>query len=57
MEVNWHRPFRGGGMGPLQEEKMRMLRCEGLRFGREGRLAVSQDALWKFGAAEEDTDD
>ena len=50
---NWHRPFRGGGMGPLQEEKMRMLRCEGLRFGREGRLAVSQDALWKF---EEDTD-
>jgi methylated-DNA-[protein]-cysteine S-methyltransferase len=51
--VNWHRPFRGGGMGPLQDEKMRMLRCEGLSFGREGRLAVSQDVVWKF---EEDTD-
>ncbi|KAN0127706.1 hypothetical protein V8E53_014483, partial [Lactarius tabidus] len=22
---NWHGPFRGGSMGPLQNEKMRML--------------------------------
>ncbi|KAF8260269.1 6-O-methylguanine DNA methyltransferase [Lactarius quietus] len=54
---NWHRPFRGGGMGPLQDEKMRMLLCEGVRFGRDGQAAVSRDALWKFCVAEEDTDE
>ena len=54
---NWHRPFRGGGMGPLQNEKLRMLLREGVRFGREGQLsAVSQDAVWKFGSAGEDAD-
>ncbi|KAH8981884.1 6-O-methylguanine DNA methyltransferase [Lactarius akahatsu] len=46
---NWHRAFRGGGMGPLQNEKLRMLVCEGVRFGRDGQLSVSQDAVWKFG--------
>lgn len=53
---NWHRPFRGGGMGPLQNEKLRMLLCEGVRFGRDGQLAVSQGAVWKFDDAGEDTD-
>ncbi|KAH9026060.1 methylated-DNA--cysteine S-met [Lactarius pseudohatsudake] len=46
---NWHRAFRGGGMGPLQNEKLRMLVREGVRFGRDGQLSVSQDAVWKFG--------
>ncbi|KAI9443556.1 6-O-methylguanine DNA methyltransferase [Lactarius indigo] len=46
---NWHRPFRGGGMGPLQNEKLRMLGREGVRFGRDGLLSVSEDAVWKFG--------
>ncbi|KAF8260264.1 hypothetical protein EI94DRAFT_1706417 [Lactarius quietus] len=44
----WHRPFRGGGMGPLQDEEMRMLLCE----DSAGRLCGS-----KFGVAEEDTDE
>ncbi len=51
---NWHRPFRGGGMGPLQNEKLRMLVREGVCFGRDGQLSVSQDAVWKFGAAGQD---
>lgn len=51
---NWHRPFRGGGMGPLQNEKLRMLLREGVCFGRDGQLAISQDAVWKFGAAGQD---
>ena len=53
---NWHRPFRGGGMGPLQNEKMRMLRCEGVQFRRDGQMAVSDDAVWKFGDAGRDAD-
>jgi methylated-DNA-[protein]-cysteine S-methyltransferase len=53
---NWHRPFRGGGMGPLQNEKMRMLLCEGVRFGRDGQLTVGGDAVWKFGKAGRDVD-
>ena len=40
---NRHRPFRGGGMGPLQNEKMRMLGCKGVRFGRNGQMAVNDD--------------
>ena len=43
-------------MGPLQNEKLRMLLCEGVRFGHDGQLAVSQDAVWKFDDAGEDTD-
>ncbi|KAF8260267.1 6-O-methylguanine DNA methyltransferase [Lactarius quietus] len=54
---NWHMPFPGGRMGPLQDEKMRMLLCEGVRFGRDGQVAVNRDAVWKFGVAEEDTDE
>ncbi|KAI9446996.1 6-O-methylguanine DNA methyltransferase [Lactarius psammicola] len=53
---NWHRPFRGGGMGPLQNEKLRMLIREGVRFGRDGQLSVSQDAVWRFGADGQDAD-
>lgn len=45
---NWHRPFRGGGMGPLQNEKVRMLVREGVGFGRDGKMAVSPDAVWRF---------
>lgn len=46
--VNWHRPFRGGGMGPLQNEKVRMLVCEGVGFGRDGKVAIGPDAVWRF---------
>jgi methylated-DNA-[protein]-cysteine S-methyltransferase len=45
---NWHRPFRSGGMGPLQNEKVRMLVREGVSFGRDGMVAVSPDAVWRF---------
>jgi methylated-DNA-[protein]-cysteine S-methyltransferase len=45
---NWHRPFRGGGMGPLQNEKVRMLVREGVSFGRDGKVAISPDAVWRF---------
>jgi len=45
---NWHEPFRGGGMGPLQNEKLRMLLREGVGFGRDGKVLVSQDAMWQF---------
>jgi len=45
---NWHRPFRGGGMGPLQNEKVRMLVREGVSFGRDGKVAVNPDAVWRF---------
>ena len=51
---NWrYAEFRGGGMrGPLQGEKMRMLRCEGVRFVSEGQVSVAErGALWKFGEA------
>ncbi len=41
-------------MGPLQNEKLRMLVREGVCFGRDGQLSVSQDAVWKFGAAGQD---
>jgi len=44
---NWHRPFRGGGMGPLQNEKVRMLVREGVGFARDGKL-VSPDVVWRF---------
>jgi hypothetical protein len=48
---NWHVPFRGGGMGPLQNEKLRMLVREGVVFGKGGKMSVSPDAvLWQFGA-------
>jgi hypothetical protein len=48
---NWHEPFRGGGMGPLQNEKLRMLVREGVAFGKGGKMAVGLDAvLWQFGA-------
>jgi hypothetical protein len=43
-------------MGPLQNEKMRMLLCEGVRFGRDGQLTVSGDVLWKFGEAGRDVE-
>jgi hypothetical protein len=33
-------------MGPLQNEKMRTLPRESVRFGRDG---LSDDAVWKFG--------
>jgi len=46
---NWHKPFRGGGMGPLQNEKLRMLIHEGVGFGRDGKVLVSRDAVWDFG--------
>jgi methylated-DNA-[protein]-cysteine S-methyltransferase len=45
---NWHEPFRGGGMGPLQNEKLRMLVREGVGFGRDGKMLVSRDAVWRF---------
>jgi len=45
---NWHEPFRGAGLGPLQNEKVRMLVCEGVDFGKDGKMLVSQDAVWKF---------
>lgn len=48
---NWHMPFRGGGMGPLQNEKLRMLVREGVVFGKGGKMSVSPDAaLWQFDA-------
>jgi methylated-DNA-[protein]-cysteine S-methyltransferase len=45
---NWHEPFKGGGMGPLQNEKVRMLVQEGVEFGKNGKMLVSRDAVWKF---------
>lgn len=46
---NWHQPFRGGGMGPLQNEKLRMLVREGVVFGKGGKMSVSTNALlWQF---------
>lgn len=46
---NWHEPFRGGGMGPLQNEKVRMLVREGVIFGKGGKMSVGPDAvLWEF---------
>ncbi len=48
---NWHKPFRGGGMGPLQNEKLRMLVREGVVFGKGGKMSVGSDAvLWRFDA-------
>jgi hypothetical protein len=48
---NWHEPFRGGGMGPLQNEKLRMLVREGVVFGKGGKMSVGPDAvLWQFDA-------
>ena len=41
---NWHMPFRGGGMGPLQNEKVRMLVREGIVYGKGGKMSVSPDA-------------
>ena len=47
---NWHVPFRGGGMGPLQNEKLRMLVREGVVFGKGGKMSVGPDVvLWQFG--------
>ena len=40
----------------MQNEKMRMLRCEGVQFRRDGQMAVSDDAVWKFGDAGRDAD-
>ena len=45
---NWNEPFRVGGMGPLQDAKVRMLVQEGVDFGKDGKLLVSQGAMWKF---------
>ena len=46
---NWHKPFRGGGMGPLQNEKLRMLVREGVGFGKGGKMMISRDdVLWQF---------
>ena len=51
---NWHKPFRGGGMGPLQNEKLRMLVREGVGFGNGGKMVISGgDVLWQFDAANE----
>jgi hypothetical protein len=48
---NWHMPFRGDGMGPLQNEKLRMLVREGVVFGKGGKMSASPDAvLWQFDA-------
>jgi len=47
---NWHKPFRGGGMGPLQNEKLHMLVREGIVFGKRGKMSVNTDGLlWQFG--------
>ena len=40
---NWHEPFRGGGMGVLQNEKLCMLIREGVVFGRGGKMSVDAD--------------
>lgn len=46
---NWHKSFRGGGMGPLQNEKLRMLVREGVGFGKGGKMVINSDAvLWQF---------
>jgi hypothetical protein len=37
---NWHMPFRGGGMGAFQNEKLRMLLREGVVFGKGGKMSV-----------------
>jgi len=51
---NWHKPFRGGGMGPLQNEKLRMLVREGVGFGKGGKMMISgDDVLWQFDAVNE----
>jgi hypothetical protein len=48
---NWHKPFQGGGMGPLQNEKLRMLVREGVGFGKGGKMMISGcDVLWQFDA-------
>ncbi|KAI0301231.1 6-O-methylguanine DNA methyltransferase [Multifurca ochricompacta] len=49
-KTNWHEPFKGGGMGPLQNEKLRMLAHEGVDFGKDGKRLVSRDAVWMFDA-------
>ena len=59
---NWHQPFRGGGMGPLQNEKVRMLVREGVVFGKGGKVSVEPEAvLWQFdadgGSGTESTDE
>jgi alkylated DNA nucleotide flippase Atl1 len=46
--TNWHRPFRSGGMRRLQNEKVRMLIREGVSFGRDGKVAVGPDSVWRF---------
>ncbi|KAH9172362.1 methylated-DNA--cysteine S-met, partial [Lactarius sanguifluus] len=35
--------------GDASAKKLRILVREGVRFGRDGQLSVSQDAVWKFG--------
>lgn len=50
---NWHEPFRGAGLGALQNEKVRMLVCEGVGFGKDGKMLVSQDAVWKFDSSQD----
>ena len=51
---NWHKPFRGGGIGPLQNEKLRMLVREGVGFGKGGKMMISGgDVLWQFDAVNE----
>ena len=37
-------------MGPLQNEKMRMLGCKGARFGRNGQMAVNDNAYMPCGS-------
>jgi hypothetical protein len=52
---NWHKPFRGGGMGPLQNEKLRMLVREGVGFGKGGKMMISPETvLWQFDAGDGD---
>ena len=51
---NWHKPFRGGGMGPLQNEKLSMLVREGVDFGKGGKVVINSDAvLWQFDVGED----
>ncbi|KAI0249049.1 methylated-DNA--cysteine S-met, partial [Lactifluus subvellereus] len=39
---------RLGDGADAAEKKVRMLVCEGVDFGKDGKMLVSQDAVWKF---------
>ncbi|KAI0269984.1 6-O-methylguanine DNA methyltransferase [Gloeopeniophorella convolvens] len=53
VKKNWHEPFKGTGLGVLQNEKLRMLVFEGVDFGKDGKLMVGHGAIWKFGRRED----